>query len=736
MYQYKLTVTHDTTTTDITHDAVDVSFTHEQREIAEMTFEVLEPSIPQLKNNIAKEDTITAEINNTTFFTGTIKTFVPQHTLNGTSYSITARGTLVGLAKRTNGHRKYINKNIQEILSGWSGDAAWTQDIQTAGTISLVSTSADDTQNATIVGTYNTFIRNETVSLSGTSSVTSSNSYDGILSISLNSNAVGTITAQDSAANTIGTFSAGDSELCTSETDGTYTNYSNGLLYDSGFYANFSSTPDYDVQDITFHHEYMIVSLDRLCDIGDSNGVWDYTETSNIITFKPRTDYTNSYTVTKYETIKEEDTDSVVDRIILIGSKVQQSDGTWQEVMARATSGNGYEDMVVTDTDITDTTDAEQKASNILNEYSTTQTTYEIGPIPLNTDITINDRAYVRNPDTHTFEYKRIYGIDHNFSEKLSVLRCGSKRTIDKTINVISGYDGIAMYGSANIQDLDTRRKYIDTFEGNLSSSFGLTYNLDVQEEGIVKATLKIDGLKYKQYSAESHYHDNAASYTVDSHTHGVGTYGGDSHSHGDGTYDADNHDHNYGTLEDTSQTHSLYSNYGSFAYKSHDHDLSSEGGTDEVDGSDFPHSHSALTGSTDANTSGSNMYYLSSGSTQSAAADINSGDTGSEGADIAGSSGGSSVSVSGASGGRGASITGNSGSESAGAELKEDTYPSNVTLTINGTDRTTALGGSWSNNFSEELDITDYVNTEGTHSLVFGSDQNGRIRGKVIIYY
>jgi hypothetical protein len=129
-------------------------------------------------------------------------------------------------------------------------------------------------------------------------------------------------------------------------------------------------------------------------------------------------------------------------------------------------------------------------------------------------------------------------------------------------------------------------------------------------------------------------------------------------------------------------------------------------------------------------------MYYLSSGSTQSAAADINSGDTGSEGADIAGSSGGSSVSVSGASGGRGASITGNSGSESAGAELKEDTYPSNVTLTINGTDRTTALGGSWSNNFSEELDITDYVNTEGTHSLVFGSDQNGRIRGKVIIYY
>lgn len=66
--------------------------------------------------------------------------------------------------------------------------------------------------------------------------------------------------------------------------------------------------------------------------------------------------------------------------------------------------------------------------------------------------------------------------------------------------------------------------------------------------------------------------------------------------------------------------------------------------------------------------------------------------------------------------------------------ELTPTTLPANVTIAINGTDRTAALGGPW--NFTGtpfEIDITAYVEKIGRNAIVFGTTQAGRIDAEVI---
>jgi len=209
--------------------------------------------------------------------------------------------------------------------------------------------------------------------------------------------------------------------------------------------------------------------------------------------------------------------------------------------------------------------------------------------------------------------------------------------------------------------------------------------------------------------------------------------------------------------LEDTAQTHA-FDGEAAFAYKTHDHTLSSQAivssetvtFTTDTDGFhthgvsynpayNSNHSHDGTTdahdhdmsGSTDSNTSGRNVQYMSAGTNiGSSSADIDSGTTGSTAADL----------DSGNTGSSGGTISGNSGSHTVSPTMAEDTYPNAVTLTINGVDRTAALGGPWSDAFdqtgSNKIDITSYVNADGEHTLAFASSRNGRIVGHINVYY
>lgn len=775
----KYVLTHSGTDYDITSDVTDDRFIGERRQSKELSFRLYDSMTLKYSGVVEVGDTITQTVDGTERFSGPIRELVPSRTTEGVYYDIVARSSDITLAKRTNGMRTYANRNIEDIVKGWAGDATFSNDVGTSGTVTITSSSADDTMTATIVGVKSTFIRNETLRLTGTSAATSANEYDDIMFVLLSSAANGTVTIADAGTLTLGTLSATHTLINKQDAN---SNYSNGLMYDCGYTVTFSQTPDYDIQDITFKHEYMVTSLDRLCDIGDSNGVWDRFVSGTTIAFKPRSDNGTDHDLTPYETSIEHDDDTTANRVILIGGSVKQGDGQYQEIIARASDGNGYEDMTVVDSDITDAADAEQKAANVLAEFGSVEDNAIIGPFPISPSIEVNDRALVADPNDRTTEYRKIWYVEHDYSTHETYVKCGNRRSIQNTIDIISGFDNTALYGHIGIQDLDTRRKYQLHIDANIASSYDYEFTLAVPEEGVQQVWLYLDGLKYRQASASTHYHDNDASFTVDAHDHGTGTLSGGSHGHSDGTYDTashshtegtfdvDSHSHSYGTMKDTSQTHS-FSNVSSFAYKSHNHDMGAYDSISSVSvsipsggshnhGDTYSslnlgaHTHTAtshthsLTGNTANNTSGSGqLYYCSTSNINSSSAELDSGSSGSDAPDIdgvsgsaspdvTGTSGSASVTVSGTSGSSSASISGTSGSTTVGATMAEDTYPENVHIWIDGIDRTAALGGVWDDNFSIQLDISAYVTTDGNHTIAVTTTRNGRISGDVMVYY
>jgi hypothetical protein len=67
------------------------------------------------------------------------------------------------------------------------------------------------------------------------------------------------------------------------------------------------------------------------------------------------------------------------------------------------------------------------------------------------------------------------------------------------------------------------------------------------------------------------------------------------------------------------------------------------------------------------------------------------------------------------------------------------DAYPDTLNITINGIDRTAALGGPWgdgSTAFELALDITDYVQADGSYTVAFSSADDGRLEGYARINY
>ena len=64
---------------------------------------------------------------------------------------------------------------------------------------------------------------------------------------------------------------------------------------------------------------------------------------------------------------------------------------------------------------------------------------------------------------------------------------------------------------------------------------------------------------------------------------------------------------------------------------------------------------------------------------------------------------------------------------------IYEATTPQNVTIAIDGIDRTTALGGPFNSN-QANLNLTSLVQLPGWHSLSIGSSRLGRINASLFI--
>jgi len=119
--------------------------------------------------------------------------------------------------------RMYLSANHAEADTGTQGGAqdangrVLEDQFAAAAAVSLQSSSASDTQNATVTGRLTTGdIDTEVIAITGTTAATGSKSFNRILKISLASVAVGSITVKQGAGGTTRhTFLAGE-DLCRS----------------------------------------------------------------------------------------------------------------------------------------------------------------------------------------------------------------------------------------------------------------------------------------------------------------------------------------------------------------------------------------------------------------------------------------------------------------------------------------------------------------------------------------
>ena len=112
-------------------------------------------------------------------------------------------------------------------------------DPSSAATVKFVSASALDVQNVAVTGRNAAgTITSETLALSGTTTVTSSNTYERILTCVLASGAAGVITASGNGVNKITDIPAGESGFCRPFYDATASASVSKTLYDKIFVKN------------------------------------------------------------------------------------------------------------------------------------------------------------------------------------------------------------------------------------------------------------------------------------------------------------------------------------------------------------------------------------------------------------------------------------------------------------------------------------------------------------------
>ena len=115
-------------------------------------------------------------------------------------------------------------------------------DPSSAATIKFVSTSALDVQNVAVTGrNAGGSIISETLAINGTTTVTTSNIYERILTCVLASGAAGVITASGNGVNKITDIPIGESGFCRPFYDATSSLGSSKTLYDKVFVKNNNS---------------------------------------------------------------------------------------------------------------------------------------------------------------------------------------------------------------------------------------------------------------------------------------------------------------------------------------------------------------------------------------------------------------------------------------------------------------------------------------------------------------
>jgi hypothetical protein len=497
-------------------------------------------------------------------------------------------------------------------------------------------------------------------------------------------------------------------------------NFGTGAVYTIGLRIAYSQDMDYQIESLPCYNEAPVTTMERVMDIGDSNGIWTgfYDSSLEIYRMYPKSTAGTQHQLGDHLPVSYDNRYPEANAIILKCAKVKQSDGQMQELLGYATTDNGYSTKIARaiDLSITEEADAEQKAQTVIEEYGTVEKLGAIDTI-LNIDLKPGDQIYLWDIRELNWSYERINRVYHFIDEQRTSLEVGDKIQSVRTIEFLTDLANVATYGMVGYQNLDDRKHDTIPIDRNIGDSYPLTVNFTIPSEGITKVYLEIEGAKYLQYSADDHYHDNAASYVFDDHTHPDGTLAGDSHGH------------SYGNMKDTSQAHGLSISWsgGYASTENHTHSVSGNTGYEEPD---LPHRHSVSI------TTGSPSGYIP---VMRSITNITTTDSASAALD-SGSSGTTGVAVGGSTGSRGGSISGNSGSKTIGPAMAEDTYPNEVAISINGTDRTTALGGPWSDDFDltgdNKLDITEWVNNDGRHTIAFTSSRNGRINGDILIYY
>ena len=116
-------------------------------------------------------------------------------------------------------------------------------DPSSAATLKFFSTSTSDTQNVSVTGRVAAgTITSESITLSGTTTVTSSNTYERILTCVLSSGAAGIVTASGNGVNKLSDIPATESGFCRPFYDATASSSASKTLYDKVFVKNNNST--------------------------------------------------------------------------------------------------------------------------------------------------------------------------------------------------------------------------------------------------------------------------------------------------------------------------------------------------------------------------------------------------------------------------------------------------------------------------------------------------------------
>jgi len=272
------------------------------------------------RTNFDISDEIDIEREGTSVFLGIIENI--KYRTNG-DMIITGRDFSTKMLKKLMGNEmEFINKNNDDVLTGWAGDQSITQPNASSTHITFDSDSADDIQKVTVRGLASVsghrFYRKEDLILTGTTAINTTYDFTEIHSITLESAANGTITVVDSLSNAVCTFSATETTAVAQDSD---SNYGNGILYGTGIAAGTINSFSGNPITIRFDWDNRLragVTVANICDQDwwvDSDKKWQQRdqrgETSPVLTLK------DGINIISME--REKDAKEMFNRLVFIG---------------------------------------------------------------------------------------------------------------------------------------------------------------------------------------------------------------------------------------------------------------------------------------------------------------------------------------------------------------------------------------------------------------------------------